>query len=41
MGLRVLSGLSFDHTSGEFWTVSDDSQHIFRIDHAGQVSRKM
>ena len=41
MGLREPSGLSFDHTSGEFWTVSDDSQHIFRIDQAGQVTARL
>lgn len=41
MGLRGPSGLSSDHTSGEFWTVSDDSHHIFRIDLAGQVSCNM
>jgi uncharacterized protein YjiK len=40
-GLREPSGLSFDRDTGEFWTVSDDTQHIFRIDRTGKVTARL
>lgn len=39
-GLREPSGLSLSVTSGDFWTVSDNSSHLFHINTNGLVTSR-
>ncbi len=40
-GLREPSGLALDQQTTEFWTISDDSDHVFRIDEEGVVTARL